>query len=292
MIERVHFAKPMLKQLNAEGYTCIDMHCHTQYSDTYTRIGNILKKCRKNGLGVAITDHNEIRGCIDAEKKNRKIGALVIPGMEVSCFEGPHFLVYFYSAGELKDYYENIIKKNLNKNPHLTKTGMDELIEKTSGYNCVLSAAHPLNIPPWNLQKKFEKGRCDNKLLEKIHSFEVINGLMRRKMNLKAMEWARECGKAITGGSDSHTLRRMGSVVTCAKADDADSFLKSILKKDNFVVGTETKAGFRVISNMKSFSKNTKYAGCSLKFHYEQRLKGKIKPKIMEKLENIKERII
>ncbi|PIN87195.1 histidinol-phosphatase [Candidatus Woesearchaeota archaeon CG10_big_fil_rev_8_21_14_0_10_44_13] len=292
MIERVHFEKPLLKQLNAEGYKCVDMHCHTQYSDTYTRISNILKKCSRNGLGVAITDHNEIKGCLDAEKKNRKHNVLIIPGMEVSCLEGPHFLVYFHSTGELKEYYDNVVKRNLIKNPHLTTTRLADLIESTEKYNCMISAAHPLNVSPWNLQKKIEKGRCDDSILRKIPCFEVINGLMARKMNLKAMEWARECDKCITGGSDSHTLKKMGSVVTCSKADDIDSFLKSILKKENIVVGKETKTGFRVISNMKSISKHTKYAGCSLKFHYDHRVKGKIKPKIMEKIENIKEKIL
>lgn len=292
MIERVHFTKPLLKQLNAEGYSCVDMHYHTQYSDTYTRIKNILKKCRKNGLGVAITDHNEIKGCIDALKKNKEFEVLIIPGMEASCREGQHILAYFYSLGELKECYGKVIKKNLTKSPHISKLKFGDLLEKTEKYNCVLSAAHPSNIFPWNLQKKFEKGRYDLSLLKKINAFEVISGLNTRKMNLKAVEWAREHDMAITAGSDGHTLRKLGSVVSCSKADDVDSFLKSILKKRNFVCGNETKRGYRVLSNVKAISKQSRYAGRSLKIHYDLRLKGKIKPKIKEKLSNVKEKFI
>ncbi|MFC1731859.1 PHP domain-containing protein [candidate division KSB1 bacterium] len=292
MIERVHFTKPLLKQLNAEGYSCVDMHYHTQYSDTYTRIKNILKKCEKKEIGVAITDHNEIKGCIDAEKKNKKFGALVIPGIEASCREGSHFLIYFYSLSELKEYNDKVIKKNLTRNPHLSSLSFRDLLEKTEKYNCVISAAHPFNVLPWNLQKKVESGKMDISLLKKIPAFEVINGLMVRKTNLKAVEWARECDKAITAGSDGHTLRMLGSAVTCAKADDVDSFLKAILKHKNIVAGTETKTGSRVISNMKAISKQSRYAGRSLKIHYDLRLKGKIKPKVKEKLGKVKERFI
>lgn len=291
MIERIQFAKPLLRQLNAEGYTCVDMHYHTQYSDTYTKIRKILNKCKKNSIGVAITDHNEIKGCIDAAKRNRRFNAFVIPAIEASCREGVHLLAYFYSLDELKEYYTHVIRKNLTKSPYMSTITFEDLIEKTSQYNCVISAAHPFTVMPWNLQKKFEKGKFDISLIKKTHAFEVINGLLVRRTNLMAVEWARENDKAITGGSDGHTLKKLGSVVSCSKADDIDSFLKSILRKKNIVIGTETSPSYRVLSNMKAISKQTRYAGRSLRMHYDFRIRGKIRPKIREKINSVKENL-
>ncbi|MFO8016041.1 MAG: PHP-associated domain-containing protein [Candidatus Woesearchaeota archaeon] len=291
MIERVHFGKPLLRQLNAEGYNCVDMHYHTRYSDTYTRIRNILKKCSKLGIGVAITDHNEIKGCADALSKNKEFGNTIIPGMEVSCREGPHFLVYFYSLSELKEYHEKVIKKNLTKNPHISRIRFNDLMEKTYDYNCIISAAHPSSIHPWNTQKKFESNKLDSKHIKRISAFEVLSGMCMRHMNLRAVEWARTHNKPITGGSDGHTLRRLGSVVSCSKAGTAEEFLDSIARKKNILIGEETKRTYRIVSNFKSISKQSRYAGCSLKAHYDMRLRGKLRPKMQQKFNGFQERM-
>jgi hypothetical protein len=44
-------------------------------------------------IGVAITDHNEIRGAVEMDRIR---DVLSIPGIEVTSGEGSHLLVYFY----------------------------------------------------------------------------------------------------------------------------------------------------------------------------------------------------
>ena len=41
----------------------VDTHVHTHYSDGIAGVPRIERFCRDRGMGVAVTDHNEIRGC-------------------------------------------------------------------------------------------------------------------------------------------------------------------------------------------------------------------------------------
>ena len=41
-----------------------DMHFHTKFSDGSADIDTVAKLCKKNKVGIAITDHNEIRGSV------------------------------------------------------------------------------------------------------------------------------------------------------------------------------------------------------------------------------------
>src|SRR3989338_2859996 len=103
--ERVIFDRPDLSALRAgfPSHAFVDMHHHTQHSDSYTRVKTLLRRSQALGLGIAITDHNEIRGCLEAIQRQE---TLVIPGIEVGCKEGPHFLLYFYNPYELKEFFE------------------------------------------------------------------------------------------------------------------------------------------------------------------------------------------
>lgn len=283
MIERVSFAKPLLAQLNEEGYKCIDMHFHSKYSDTYTRIDNILKKCRKLGIGVAITDHNNVQGCIDAQRENKKYGADVINGIEISTKQGPHILAYFYNLSDLARFYDDYVKDYKRKSPY-TEIDMaaEEIADGIKENNGIISVAHPRAISKWDLQRKVDKGEICVDILKQLDCVEVICGLILRKMNVRALKWAHERKMGITGGSDGHTLSGLGSVVAYSKADTVDSFLDSVRKNRNFVVGTETRMLPRMYSYSKALPKHSRYAGHSL---------GHYKTAITETIGNIKEKM-
>ena len=81
--ERVIFDKPDTILMSRQGYNLVDMHTHTKYSDTLTRVKSLLKVAKKRRVGVAITDHNAIGGVVEAYKNNNSL--LVVPGIEVTC---------------------------------------------------------------------------------------------------------------------------------------------------------------------------------------------------------------
>ena len=73
-----------------------DIHIHSIHSyDATTTVRAILRQASHVGLNViAITDHDEIRGSIEAQKLAPSYGIEVIPGAEISTKDG-HLLALF-----------------------------------------------------------------------------------------------------------------------------------------------------------------------------------------------------
>src|SRR5690348_12625078 len=73
-----------------------DLHIHSTYSyDATTTVRAILRQAADVHLDViAVTDHDEVRGALEACKLGYEYGVQVIPGVEVSTKEG-HLLALF-----------------------------------------------------------------------------------------------------------------------------------------------------------------------------------------------------
>ena len=67
-----------------------DLHIHTLHSfDGTASVAAILQRSKQIGLDViAITDHDEIEGALEAMDLAPEIGIEVIPGIEISTAEG------------------------------------------------------------------------------------------------------------------------------------------------------------------------------------------------------------
>jgi fructose-1,6-bisphosphatase/inositol monophosphatase family enzyme/predicted metal-dependent phosphoesterase TrpH len=64
-----------------------DFHIHTDISDGYNNIKEIMKMAKQNDLThIAITNHDTIEGLEEAIKLGKKEGIKVIPGIEISAF--------------------------------------------------------------------------------------------------------------------------------------------------------------------------------------------------------------
>jgi len=292
---RVFFHKPNLELFDSIGLRSVDMHFHSRYSDSYTRVQTILKKARKLSMGVAITDHNTIQGSIKACDNTK--GVMVIPGVEISCMEGPHILLYFYSINELEEFYNKHIEPHKQGNPYMAiKLKAEEVIERASNYNCLRTAAHPYGYYLNNigLSKCTHKHYVDENIFNSIDFMEVICGAMNRKMNKKAIKRSQELGKGITGGTDGHTIFELGKVVTSSYADDINAFLDNIAKKKNYVIGKETKLVPKLLPTGNMVTKHMKYAMPTIKVQYEinkHRVRS-VPRKILNKGKELKNRII
>ncbi len=233
-MKSINFQKPKIDELKKQ-FTCVDAHCHTSFSDGAS-LRKILEKCSRRGIGVCITDHNQVKGAVEALKQKK---VMVVPGIEVNTSEGPHFLAYFYSVNELKDfYYKNIHSKrffNMKKFTSMADIKMIELVEKLEKYNCVKCLPHP-HAPAWgNISRLKEK----KEILRKVDAVEVISGLQTRNSNKKACETQMRHHKAVTAGSDAHGVMDVGNCLTLTKASNADEFLDAIRKKRTIAVGKE-----------------------------------------------------
>jgi len=232
-MEPVIFQKPRMGVLKKEGFICVDGHCHTNYSDG-ARLEKVLRRCRIKGVGIAVTDHNEIRGAVEAARQKE---VPVIPGIEINTSDGPHFLAYFYSAAELKEFYKKNIQSkkffNARKFTNMADIGLAELAERLEKYNCVKCLPHPY-APAWLSISRIKEIK---KILKGVDAIEVISGLQLKSANRKAHEMQLRFNKAPTGGSDAHRAIDIGSCLTAAQASDTEQFLDAIRKKKTIAVG-------------------------------------------------------
>ncbi len=255
---RIMMAKPDFPALRKKGLAAVDMHFHTRFSDTYTRIENVLSECRRLGTGVAITDHNAVRGAIRAYRKRGDV--MVVPGIEVSTREGPHILAYFYDPDDLEEFYEDYVEDNLNGNPFMaTRLRLSEMLDALDRFDCITSAAHPFCPGYMGINKMIKRRQLKDETFQRIGAVEVITGINTKAMTRKSVRLAALSDKPITAGSDGHSLHELGRAVTFSKADSLKKFLNNITSNKNSVVGSEIPMASRMPSYLKILSKHIRY---------------------------------
>jgi predicted metal-dependent phosphoesterase TrpH len=270
---KIRNKSPLLHKIREKGYTPVDMHIHTHYSDAAIRIPSLLTRAIHLGIGVAITDHNEIGGVLEACNQPR--GALVIPGIEISSSEGPHILLYFYSAAELADYFAAHIKGNKRKSQYMAiELPVGKILESAEDYHCVKVAAHPFGYFGINrgVLKCIDNKTLPAKTIDHIDGIEVICGAMSQDINDKAARYAGEHDLPITGGSDAHVLPSVGGVVTGVKADTVEGFLDGVLAKESIVIGSTANPLHKGMTAGVIAWNYLPYTVSSLQVHYEQNI--------------------
>ena len=235
--ERIFFQNPEPADIKADGYTPVDMHMHTSHSDAAPGIPAVLDHIRRTGVGVAITDHNEISGVVEALSMNPK--SLVIPGIELDSVEGPHILLYFYEADHLADFFRRYISDKRSGKQYMERyLSVDEILTAAEEYSCVTIAAHPYGY--FGLTRGVLRCMEQQKLpgiIDRFDGVEVICGGMSLALNQKAARYADQHSLPITGGSDAHILSDIGNVVTAVKADTVEEFLNGIIRRESRVIG-------------------------------------------------------
>jgi hypothetical protein len=272
VLNRVWFERPALETLTSQGFFAADMHFHTNHSDSHTTVRAAVRSARKKGIGLAITDHNAVGGVREAEQIAQG-ETLVIPGIEVSTSDGPHILLFFYSSGDLEEFYERDLEKKKGSSPFLaTSISTSDLLEVTEGYNCVRAAAHPYGYLVLNrgVAKCVEKDDLDEKVFARMEAIEVICGGMARRNNLKAADLALSRNLGMVGGSDGHLLRDLGGVLTCTASENVEGFLENIIRRRSLVVGSERNMMDKSVMSMMVLSKHLRYIIPSLAVHYRQ----------------------
>ena len=267
--QSVLFQKPQYNSILQQGFTAVDMHNHSEYSDTTTPISTIAKRAHKLGIGVSLTDHNEVAGNIRMAKENRDL--LVIPGLEITTKEMAHVLTYFYSHKDLQAFFDKHIKDSRGGNPNLaTKISVTDLLDLTKNYNCVIAPAHPFAFPKrFSFISAMERGFVDKSVLKSLDAVEVICGANIRYMNNCAVDWAADLSKATIGGSDAHSIESLGSVVTMNEGSTVSEVLNSIKKKKTAVIGTEAKFYQRAVPMAKIASCHLRYFKPTMQTQYE-----------------------
>ena len=235
------FETPDWDAIRESGRMAVDMHFHTDCSDSFTRVESAIALAESRGTGVAITDHNLITSLVRIRDTDPSVPG--IPGMEVSTSDGPHILVYFYDMNDLERFWYRCIRPRLQECPWLALRDCptETLLDMLERENCVVSAAHPMGYLWSNkgVEVCIRKGYLDEDVARRMDAYEVICSGMTRESNMSALASARRYGIGFTGGTDGHVLDEVGRVVTVSDASDTDRFLDDVRAHRVDVVGTE-----------------------------------------------------
>jgi predicted metal-dependent phosphoesterase TrpH len=244
---RIQFEAPDLTALSIVN-TVVDLHFHSRFSDGTDTVDEIARRARELGIGVAITDHNAIDGAVELDDHD---DVFSIPGIEVTSREGTHVLVYFYRIRDLKTFFTADVK------PHMGQTVMssieldvESILRRARKYNSVVIFPHPYSAAFTGIcNHSFSDAQLDH-LLRMADGVEVINSQNLKRWNLKSALLGFNLNRAITGGSDGHSLQEMGRVVTYAACGrNRKAFLDAVSRKAVKVVGTESKLLKKIQSN-------------------------------------------
>ena len=212
----------------------IDLHIHSKYSeDANGNPKEIIQSLKKKGInGMCITDHNNVKGGLEALKISPK-NFIVIPGSEISTLDG-HILALN-------------IKENIPPKQKIEIT-IDQIIDKGG-----------IPIVPHLLRNMSGiKKRKLNFIKDKINAIEIFNSCSQPKTNLKMSKIARYYNYGGTGGSDTHEPQYAGYGYTTIDTSDynIDNIISLINNKKTWGEGKTLPMIYRrnrMIKSVKQF---------------------------------------
>ncbi len=253
-LHRIEYKSPDLEALT-QKFTVVDMHFHSYYSDGHDAVPEIAAQARELGIGIAITDHNEIRGAMELAQHKE---LLSIPGIEVTSAEGSHLLVYFYSPLDLEHYYLTAVLPFMGADVmSSTSREMEALIEAARHYPAVVVLPHPYSAAYTGIHNSYFSDERLQTIYEMVDGVEVINAENMNKWNLKSTVLGFNLAKGVAGGSDGHRLSQLGKSVTLSdSAPTREAFLDAIKAGLTKVVGKEIHLLRKVTSNTMKLRSN------------------------------------
>jgi predicted metal-dependent phosphoesterase TrpH/glycosyltransferase involved in cell wall biosynthesis len=202
------------KRLSDRGYIHCDLHMHTDHSpDCATPAEVLLETAKARGLGaIAITDHNEISGALEAREIAERIGGIkVIVAEEVKTAH----------EGEVIGLF---LEEKIERGMSLAETIAE--IRRQGG---LVYVPHPFDrlhsVPDYEFLLK---------VVEDIDILEIFNPRVTLSaFNEEAVRFAGKYRIVAGAGSDSHVAQGLGSVkIRLRDFDGAQEFLESMRDAD------------------------------------------------------------
>jgi len=232
-----------------------DLHYHSNYSDGFSSIKKIENKCLKNNAGLALTDHNEIRGSIKLLERGN---IPIILGMEVGSIEGLDFLIYFSDIDEYIYFYKSQVEPfKYQRLVAPLKNSAYYFLEAAKSLNTFVSLAHPYGFGKKSVVHQEKKNR--NEFLEFVYktvdAIEIFNGKHSRKKNLLALKLQEDLDKKFTVGSDGHDLKSLFDVSVSFDLENINDNEEAFNKlKNNDYEEIETTHKLRLLKTMSIIS--------------------------------------
>jgi hypothetical protein len=202
------------RRLQQREYVHCDLHMHTDHSpDCATPAELLLQTAKERGLSaIAITDHNEISGALEAQEIAGRMGGIkVIMAEEVKTAHEGEVIGLFLTER---------IERGLS---------MAETIAEIRRQGGLVYVPHPFDrlhsVPDYEHLLE---------IVEEIDILEVFNPRVTLSaFNEEAVRFARKYGIVPGAGSDSHVAQGLGSVkIRLRDFDGPQEFLESMRDAD------------------------------------------------------------
>jgi predicted metal-dependent phosphoesterase TrpH/glycosyltransferase involved in cell wall biosynthesis len=208
----------------------VDLHMHTDHShDCATPVDVLLATARDVGLGaIAVTDHNEISGALDAQAKAADYGVKVIVGEEVKTAD----------QGEVIGLF---IEEKIPRGMTLAETIAE--IRRQGG---LVYVPHPFDrlhsVPDYEHMLD---------VVADVDAIEVFNPRIAiPAFNEEAVRFAGKYRIVGGAGSDSHVAKGLGSVrIRMRDFDGPEEFLESL--RDADITGTPSSLRYAQVQALK-----------------------------------------
>jgi hypothetical protein len=208
-----HGDPEMQRRLTKRPLIDVDLHMHTDHSgDCATPVEVLLATAREQGLGaIAVTDHNEISGALEARAQAAEAGVKVIVAEEVKTA----------SQGEVIGLFiEEKIPRGLS---------LEETVGEIKRQGGLVYVPHPFDrmhsVPDYEHLLK---------ILDDVDAIEVFNPRVAiGAFNEEAVRFAAKYRIVAGAGSDSHVAQGLGSVrIRMRDFDGPAEFLQSLRDAD------------------------------------------------------------
>ena len=169
----------------------VDLHIHSRHSpDSLSRPADIVKRAERAGLdAIAVTDHDSIRGAIEARESSKGSKVQVIIGSEVSTNKG--------------DITGLFLTKDIESHDAM------EAISQIHAQGGLAVLPHPFRSP-----------RLTEDVMNAVDVIETHNSREPHKNDERSVSLAARLSKPQVGGSDAHWLFEIGLCRTTVVGDD------------------------------------------------------------------------
>jgi predicted metal-dependent phosphoesterase TrpH/glycosyltransferase involved in cell wall biosynthesis len=208
----------------------VDLHMHTDHSpDCATPVEVLLATAAEQGIGaIAVTDHNEVSGALEARAKAAEYGVKVIVGEEVMTAEQGEVIGLFI---------EERIPRGLT---------LEETIAEIRRQGGLVYVPHPFDrlhaVPDYEHLLR---------VVADVDAIEVFNPrIALPAFNEEAVRFAGKYRIVGGAGSDSHVARGLGSVrIRMRDFEGPEEFLESL--RDADIIGRPSSLRYAQVQALK-----------------------------------------
>jgi predicted metal-dependent phosphoesterase TrpH len=228
-----------------------NLHIHSWYSDGIYSPKIIIKAAKKRGIDVlAITDHNEIRGTLEAFDLATENDIVVILGVELFFkLNGKisELLVYFRRKEDILAFFEEFRAEKFI--PEFNS--INDLLKSVKDHDGLAIAPHPYA----------HKGLAGHGVFGEYNGVEVINSFTNHRESQASRQMAEKYGYHQFGAADMHiylwSLRTAYTILESEKEITTDSIWKNLkgeVETINFIPqGREIPLALRLIQEFSCF---------------------------------------